>query len=424
MADFFLVAAWAAGVVEGAAVLSHSEEKFPSYVLPAISYGTCALPLSIFGASPGPAMMASLPFAPIRFKDPDDSAERHAENIHHRSELFQKTRDQNKRALKADIRSITGRSWFAALDGQALPTPLAEAMRRTRFLLAGAGIVSAYLSYRQRNATESLETASMIRANDEKVILRLGAPHATVNKGVRTIPFRTNHPIHSYTTDSPLVLLEADIAPTLQFQSDNALAAANRLACHELLRNTTDVVNIVVGAGPCPPLIKDAIYLDGTSALATALMTSIESMYEAMTAKVPFSFWILVESIGSAIRQGIMGGRKQLHLLSDRPDVCVWLTKSLPGWRILWYDADNDADVYQYRKAANDQSMTCICCSRDEITMAYCVNTKWRHVICITEKEASEAAIHTLDESFVTLSVERIHAGLLENARMAAMDQR
>lgn len=138
MADFFLVAAWAAGVVEGAAVLSHSEEKFPSYVLPAISYGTCALPLSIFGASPGPAMMASLPFAPIRFKDPDDSAERHAENIHHRSELFQKTRDQNKRALKADIRSITGRSWFAALDGQALPTPLAEAMRRTRFLLAGA----------------------------------------------------------------------------------------------------------------------------------------------------------------------------------------------------------------------------------------------------------------------------------------------
>lgn len=44
--------------------------------------------------------------------------------------------------------------FIATLDGQALPTPLAEAMRRTRFLLVGAGLATLALSYKKNNTKQ------------------------------------------------------------------------------------------------------------------------------------------------------------------------------------------------------------------------------------------------------------------------------
>ncbi len=57
MADPYLfVGMWAAGVVEGASVLSHHAPKKNAalFIVPSLLYGTFLVPLGVVGALPGP----------------------------------------------------------------------------------------------------------------------------------------------------------------------------------------------------------------------------------------------------------------------------------------------------------------------------------------------------------------------------------
>ena len=193
-------AAWAAGVVEGASVIANAQEKSKKgggglkLIVPAVLYGTISLPLSLIGAAPGPTMIGYLPFTPkimdalqqqppppppIRSVaptavEPMESAikfEKHGKKDKRRVDLL---REENRsrtlaatrpplapppprqRPTPTTISATTTTRYLATLDaGQAalLPTPVAEAMRRTRFLLVGAGLVTMILRY-QANQEE------------------------------------------------------------------------------------------------------------------------------------------------------------------------------------------------------------------------------------------------------------------------------
>ena len=93
-----------------------------------------------------------------------------------RAEMVQRAREENQRVLKMARQNnnkqtkaappakpangfTIGGKWISTLDGRPLPTTLAEAMRRTRFLLVGASIVAAIASYQQdRIETERVRT--------------------------------------------------------------------------------------------------------------------------------------------------------------------------------------------------------------------------------------------------------------------------
>jgi hypothetical protein len=206
-----LAAAWLAGVVEGVSVLRHERESiadakstlYPHYLLvlpPSLVYGTVALPLGIIGASPGIAMLQSVrlvatpplikhdkatgatldtaptsnKFAAIRS---EDSSHIVAGNLNAAPKnSLRRLRAENRRVLEGmrpgmelplhyppqppfnSSTTTLSRVYFATLDGRPLPTPFAEAMRRTRSLLIGASLVVACLShYQQRQPPSSIE---------------------------------------------------------------------------------------------------------------------------------------------------------------------------------------------------------------------------------------------------------------------------
>ena len=213
MAEFFFTAAWAAGFIEGSSVLNYANKRqddarrrsTPLLLVPSILYSTAALPLGIIGASPGPSLVAWFPFAPpilesggkkvpltqpelstTNDKDathfeaiiPNTLDESETEDEHHpimsRHDLVRKMREDNKRALLAmQQHKQTGplvaeqrrqprvvpqtrapRKLISTLDGRSLSTPLAEAMRRARFLCIGAGLVLTVASYEQARQRE------------------------------------------------------------------------------------------------------------------------------------------------------------------------------------------------------------------------------------------------------------------------------
>ena len=188
--------------------------------------------------------------------------------------------------------------------------------------------------------------------------------------------------------------------------------------------------------GPRPSLVdqSNTIYIDARSQLSTVVANTVESIDRNPTTKEneeqPTPSWLiwtvtLVESIGSTIRRGILSitgpsKKQQLHLLTDRRDICIWLQKSLPNWSIVWYNSDNTNDIRQYQIEANSQSITFVCCSNDDATVAFVLSSnQWGHVICLVEQEASETTIRSLisdENSISTLSLERVHVSLLDEA--------
>jgi hypothetical protein len=79
MAEPFFLAAWTAGMIEGASILSHEKSKsqkaeddetfgLTNFVLPSIVYGAAALPMSLIGESPGPALVSLIPNFPSSTK--------------------------------------------------------------------------------------------------------------------------------------------------------------------------------------------------------------------------------------------------------------------------------------------------------------------------------------------------------------------
>ncbi len=216
MAELFFTAAWAAGFIEGSSVLNHANKRqddarrrsTPLLFIPSMLYSTAALPLTVIGASPGPSLVAWFPFAPPLLESggnnvpstlsrPEssttknkyttnaeaipntliDESETVIEDEHHpimsRHDLVRKMREDNKRALLAMQQKHTqptvseqrqqprvvpqkkaSRKLISTLDGRSLGTPLAEAMRRARFLCIGAGLVLTVASYEQERQRE------------------------------------------------------------------------------------------------------------------------------------------------------------------------------------------------------------------------------------------------------------------------------
>jgi hypothetical protein len=169
MAEGFLVAAWAAGIVEGGSVLKQAtckDEGFASLLLPSVIYGTVALPMSVIGESPGPALLTKFhsqavfpmdmdmnknmdknrnrnmntPAAPTPFRDeqPIDNSlsmihRVRQENRSKHQPTIQKSGSSNSSSSSKG--SSNPHRYFATLDRrQALATPLAESMRRLRLV--------------------------------------------------------------------------------------------------------------------------------------------------------------------------------------------------------------------------------------------------------------------------------------------------
>lgn len=219
MAEFCFAAAWTAGLLEGASVLNRANKQeltrrrsTPLLLFPSFFYGTVALPLGIIGASPGPSLVSSFPFAPPatalvetggigvnsstsrsssttktidnssaeaipnKPQDPEmttTSEEQEHSIIMSRHDMIRKMREDNKRALAAmkqkqhapsALRQAepaktartkrATRKLISTLDGRPLATPFAEAMRRARFLFVGAGLVLTVVLYEQSRQDE------------------------------------------------------------------------------------------------------------------------------------------------------------------------------------------------------------------------------------------------------------------------------
>jgi hypothetical protein len=228
MAEIFLATAWAAGVVEGGTVLVHAAKKENkeatpiSFVFTSILYGTLALPLGLIGASPGPSVIASLPYAPsLRALESlhsqsettnddqpkptklqetqettnDENGEREQITpLISRSEMIRKVREDNRRSLvrkqhppapptRAHQRTAPAK-FFAGLDGRPLSTPLAEGMRRARFLFMGASLVMSVLSYEQWQQEERHESAQLRRHGRDAQAIQSLVGHGSKENGV------------------------------------------------------------------------------------------------------------------------------------------------------------------------------------------------------------------------------------------------
>jgi hypothetical protein len=239
MAEVFFGVAWAAGVVEGGSILLHASKQQNDetrggamLLVPSILYGTTALPLGAIGASPGPSIVSSFPFAPSinalendgltetapvtnntandttndtklsatkQESEPSVSSEGEREPEHtiiSRSEMIRKVREDNRRSLAAarqqqqhkpsfrssspqlikvkrshPPKSASTTKLLSTLDGRPLTTPLAEAMRRMRFLCVGAGLVLTMMTYQtsvqqQSEQEEALKREQRLRGRD------------------------------------------------------------------------------------------------------------------------------------------------------------------------------------------------------------------------------------------------------------------
>jgi hypothetical protein len=182
MAESIFLAAWATGIVEGGSVLRHYAQQQPnastsnkhssndgnvaSLLLPSIIYGTAAMPMSVIGESPGPALLLLLPMSPkIEFTPKSSSADDNLQPLENfpldsnNLSMIELARKENRIIMARQKQSLTAAvpNWshyFATLSGnrnRALQPPLAESMRRIRLLLVGAGLISWYWQYQQQH---------------------------------------------------------------------------------------------------------------------------------------------------------------------------------------------------------------------------------------------------------------------------------
>ena len=201
MADPFFIlagAAWITGIVEGSSVLKHYHDGEQSkqtkdntssslYVIPSVFYGTLALPMSLIGESPGPALISILPLAPGISLDQSASSKSSSldssnnTSDHHNLSMIQLARKDNKLFMAQKMRQqqqqkvgryVSADHWsdyFATLDRKTLPTPLAESMRRMRLLFLGVGLVSGYWRYQNQQTRSLLPSKQHTTATENSV---------------------------------------------------------------------------------------------------------------------------------------------------------------------------------------------------------------------------------------------------------------
>jgi hypothetical protein len=188
MAEVLFSAALVAGVVEGSEVLNH--ECYRSIgstdsvrIIPlSFVYGSIAVPLSVVGASPGPNLTAPLVAwaFPNALPKSDEGSSTHSSSYvddspmrrvvghngisstkDHMRAMVSQTREAKRRtmaAMSAAPSKIMGSAgYLATLDGKPLPTTLAEAMRRSRIFLVGAGTVVALFTYKSKLSIQAKE---------------------------------------------------------------------------------------------------------------------------------------------------------------------------------------------------------------------------------------------------------------------------
>jgi len=223
VAEALLAGAWAMGVVEGGSVLTHATTNKksivvkPELIVPAIIYGTLSLPLSLIGASPGPSIISKLPFLTkdANFKKIEESSilqvektDSNSGKVKRRVDLIRK--DNRKyltqpmpmsKTQEVQVSNIS--RYIATLEGRPLPTPLAEAMRRSRFLLVGTSLITMILmrqtQYEQlRKQKENARKLLQQGGKDEEAIQSFIA-RSTSGAVVRLcnswkhIPIKTSH---------------------------------------------------------------------------------------------------------------------------------------------------------------------------------------------------------------------------------------
>jgi hypothetical protein len=186
----FLAVAFVAGIIEGSSILRHHKSALRTSEAPtslsiaahSFLYGAVSLPLGVIGASPGNA------FYPNALKQPINAQESSiSDEVQEKIDLSSKTEDakDNGALAEAQIQHSSGAGTgrgigrflrdknlkkthhgisqhqeltrpvaghltntpiklrlISTLDGHALPTPLSEAMRRSRCLFVGAALIS------------------------------------------------------------------------------------------------------------------------------------------------------------------------------------------------------------------------------------------------------------------------------------------
>ena len=328
MAEGFLVAAWAAGIVEGGSVLKQAtkDESLTSLLLTSVVYGTVALPMSVIGESPGPAFFAKFHSEDVLPMDtPAPTPSRDERPIDNSMPMIQRVRQENRSKLQPAIQTGSSKSinvsnshrYFATLEGrQALATPLAESMRRLRLVFFGAGLVGLYFQQQSRRKTIEVTTATdatpmeklvsqATRTNPNGgVILRLvDHPISIVPPG--RLPIVYPHPLNSLERlpvddnwflridkDSHKFLVtESNTCPPLSqcFSTQNSVLTKYStqldFALHRLARvahrNDATLVQVCIGSGPSVDTPKNTIYLDGLQGVAEKLVQSIEKAHAA-----------------------------------------------------------------------------------------------------------------------------------------------
>ena len=386
--EAFLAVAWAAGVLEGFSVLSLAEGKIDAeqtsettsarIIVPAVLYGTLSLPLSLIGAAPGPTLIGRLPFAPkiealdnsllpplVSTSPPPPAVEVQKLTVVHRGKRRPDLlREENRSRYLASSSSAAPKSpspstypiaktaatrYISTLDGHALlPTPLAEALRRSRFLFAGAALVTMVLSYqtnqeeenrrkseeallRQRNGKDVDAIRNLVETSKQGAVVRWSSTLQEVlntkKSAIATIPLCTNSnamesnavywnpgqrledlktiPISSgwllRTKTSPLLVLEADITPwstneyflnipqndkfsMASLVLDSLIATARK---NGVLPSKGRAVKVVLSScRPALPLSSQDIYMDTHSGLGVQVSSVLERMHRELEAEL------------------------------------------------------------------------------------------------------------------------------------------
>jgi hypothetical protein len=189
MAEPFLLAAWVTGILEGGSVLKeharNNKNDVPSISLlvPSLLYGTFAMPMSLIGESPGPALISLFPMAPKiaipedRRQPPPMQGEHSADATTSSSSsssnvsMIELARKENRMIMAQRRRPLASfprwSHYFATLQQQRLPTPMAESMRRLRFLVLGAGLVSWYYNLQKRAQPSEASTRSIMSKSEQ-----------------------------------------------------------------------------------------------------------------------------------------------------------------------------------------------------------------------------------------------------------------
>mmetsp|Transcript_13496 Transcript_13496/g.14985 ORF Transcript_13496/g.14985 Transcript_13496/m.14985 type:complete len:606 (-) Transcript_13496:10-1827(-) len=209
--EALLAGAWVTGVVEGGSIFAHATTNEKTLVLkselivPAILYGTLSLPFSLIGASPGSSIITKLHsisknenFKEV-YKFPSSQGIRTEdsrianENIVPNSGMVKRRvdliREENRKTLAGarnlidpipspktqEVQSNIISRYLATLDGRPLPTPLAEAMRRIRFILVGASLATVILMQQKqhdeaRKQTEIARKLMQEQGKDEEAV--------------------------------------------------------------------------------------------------------------------------------------------------------------------------------------------------------------------------------------------------------------